>query len=386
MATGDGSFAIGVKSVALNHGAFAFGLSDTASALASFAFGSNTDATGIYSTTFGVNTKASAIGATAFGATTLASAAYSTAFGSSTVASGSYSTAFGTTTTASGNYSTTFGRTIEVSGENSVGIGLNSSNYTITADNVMCVLGGNVGIGSINPQRLLHVYSSNGDPVSRFALNDQDGTFIEFYSKSSGSSLFPTLTGSVTVSSGTVSYNTFTGSHLADISESVEKGMLISLTGNNSYVDIQNKAGEIIYGANICQEENSPNILGAYLGVNNDKDLVMAVGNGSMWVVDNGENLNIGDYLISSSIQGHAMKDNGKYTVAHIIARVAEPVEWDNVTKTINGVKHKKISVFFESFDLFHYEKQLQKQSNDIKALQQQINQLKELLEIKAAK
>ena len=39
----------------------------------------------------------------------------------------------------------------------------------------------------------------------------------------------------------------------------------------------------------------------------------MAVGNGDMWVVDNGDNIEVGDYLISSQILGHAMKDTGVY-------------------------------------------------------------------------
>ena len=76
----------------------------------------------------------------------------------------------------------------------------------------------------------------------------------------------------------------------------------------------------------------------------------MAVGNGDMWVVDTGEDLTPGDFLISSSTTGHAMKDTGQFDVAYIVARAAEPVAWDEVTATIDGVKHRKISVFFESF------------------------------------
>ena len=70
-----------------------------------------------------------------------------------------------------------------------------------------------------------------------------------------------------------------------------------------------------------------------------------------MWVLDGGSDLAVGDYLISSDVKGHAMKDDGTYQTAYIIARVAEPVEWAAETQTINGVKHKKISIFFESFE-----------------------------------
>jgi len=37
--------------------------------------------------------------------------------------------------------------------------------------------------------------------------------------------------------------------------------------------------------------------------------------------------------------------------VSHIVARAAQSVDWTHVSETINGVKHRKISVFFESFD-----------------------------------
>ncbi|MCZ6694556.1 MAG: hypothetical protein O6939_11685, partial [Bacteroidetes bacterium] len=103
-------------------------------------------------------------------------------------------------------------------------------------------------------------------------------------------------------------------------------------------------------------------IMGAYLGLRESNEpsstqnphLVMAVGNGQMWVIDTGEDLTIGDYLISSEIEGHAMKDQGDYEVSYVIGRVAEPVDWSQETQIIVGRKHKKISVFFENFENRH--------------------------------
>ena len=105
----------------------------------------------------------------------------------------------------------------------------------------------------------------------------------------------------------------------------------------------------------------------------------MAVGNGVMWVVDNGENLETGDYLISSSVAGHAMKDVGDYKIANIVARVAEPVNWSNETALINGVKHKLISVFFENFMLNHSSDKL---LNKIKSLEETNQDLLKRLEL----
>jgi hypothetical protein len=66
-----------------------------------------------------------------------------------------------------------------------------------------------------------------------------------------------------------------------------------------------------------------------------------------MWVTDVGGDIEVGDYLISSAVRGHAMKDPGTYEVAYVIARAGEAVRWDDEPSS-----RKKISVFFESFEL----------------------------------
>ncbi|KXK57835.1 MAG: hypothetical protein UZ07_CHB004000210 [Chlorobi bacterium OLB7] len=76
----------------------------------------------------------------------------------------------------------------------------------------------------------------------------------------------------------------------------------------------------------------------------------MAVGNGEMWVTDEAGAIAIGDYLISSSTPGHAMRDNGRFDTSYIIARAAEPVDWSHVTGIEKQAKRKKISILFENF------------------------------------
>ncbi|HQA76582.1 MAG TPA: tail fiber domain-containing protein, partial [Salinivirgaceae bacterium] len=46
---------------------------------------------------------------------------------------------------------------IKVNGEKSFGIGLNDINDSITANNTMAIMGGNVGIGTVSPSALLQV-------------------------------------------------------------------------------------------------------------------------------------------------------------------------------------------------------------------------------------
>ena len=90
---------------------------------------------------------------------TTASGHSSTSMGVNTTASGHYSTAMGLNTTASGNFSTTMGSSIETAGERSFGIGLDITARTITMDNVMAIMGGNVGIGTTDPSNKLTVHN-----------------------------------------------------------------------------------------------------------------------------------------------------------------------------------------------------------------------------------
>ncbi len=209
-----------------------------------------------------------------------------------------------------------------------------------------------------------------------------DGTLIRF--RRDGSTV-----GEISVLGGTVSYNAFTGSHYAWSDEEFVKGSLVTLTGENKNVE-DNPEAEIIYGIKESTMANDPEIMGAYLSVQSpsypvstsNPHLVMAVGNGEMWVVENGRDLEVGDYLISSNVKGHAMKDNGSYDVSYIIGRVAEPVNWSNVSETVSGVKHKQISVFFESFEKDNRADKimivLEEQQKQIEILKEEIEKLKQ--------
>jgi hypothetical protein len=104
---------------------------------------------------------------------------------------------------------------------------------------------------------------------------------------------------------------------------------------------------------------NDPKCLGSYLGLlepekpfaMENPHQIMAVGNGDLWVVDTGRDVQPGDYLISSDVVGHAMLDDeSRFEVGYVIARAGEPVDWAGVADAVNGRKHKRISVFFESF------------------------------------
>lgn len=170
---GDNSVAMGFSTTASGSGSFAMGDGTNASGDSSTAIGNNTIASGESSTAMGYLTEASGDWSTALGSATIANGNYSTAIGMLTKASGDYgstamglwtiasgiygSTAMGYGTEASGFASTAMGRAIKVDGDYSVGIGLNDTSYTVDTDNVMSIMGGNVGIGTTTPNEKLDV-------------------------------------------------------------------------------------------------------------------------------------------------------------------------------------------------------------------------------------
>ncbi len=188
--------------------------------------------------------------------------------------------------------------------------------------------------------------------VARFDRQGSDGVIIQLAQAGIAE-------GSISVSGNTVSYNAFTGSHYGWIEGPVERGALMTMTGDNR-VYHDREEGEVIYGVRPSTTPNDARCLGAYLALqestlpesSSNPHQIMAVGNGDMWVVDSGMPIQPGDYLISSDVAGHAMLDDPhRFPVGYVVARAAEPVDWSAVAEAVDGRKHKKISVFFESFE-----------------------------------
>ena len=261
---------------------------------------------------------------------------------------------------------------IRDNGDVDIGAGIDaSSGFALQVDNNKANCGQFVGD-----------MDDGGSAPFTFSRLAHDGTIFIFKSPSGD-------TGSISVSGGTVSYNTFTGSHYCEPpSDAVPNyGELISFTGTNKYLndvypptdkwrqaeadqgkcsqsDVGNvrplsfyggaKTGEIIYGVEKTTTANDRKVLGGYFLTQPDKpDLAAAVGNYDIWVVDKGANIAVGDWLISSDVAGHAMRDDGTtYSTAYVFAMSTENVDWSTVTETVSGTntKKKKISVLFERF------------------------------------
>jgi hypothetical protein len=189
------------------------------------------------------------------------------------------------------------------------------------------------------------------------------GDLVDFNRTNAGTllgfALNGTIQGGISISGTTVSYNAFTGSHYTWSEQSLERGELVRMTGNNKSRPGQEDSTEPTYGVERTATANDPAAMGTFLGRVNPElpfdyydnaNLVAAVGNGDMWVVDDGQNVQAGDFLISSDTAGHAMKDEGQFPTSNVIARAAQNINWSNETQMIGGKKHRKISVLYGSF------------------------------------
>ena len=219
--------------------------------------------------------------------------------------------------------------------------------------------------------------SENGATAAIFDRRTNDGTVIAIQQDS-------VTVGTISVAGTTVSYNAFTGSHYGWTEGTLERGTLVSMTGENRRHQ-QQPDSEVVYGISPTAVPNDPRCLDAYLalqepsqGVERRKPhLIMAVENGEMWVVDRGRgDLQPGDALISLDVSGYAMKDDpARFPVGHVVARAAEAVRWAQVTQTTpDGVKRKKISVLLDSFVRGSGDERLIEQ---VRAQQNEIDELK---------
>lgn len=289
--------------------------------------------------------------------------------------SGSGNTALGRgalLTNTIGNNNTAIGYNANVSVNNLTNATAIGANAVVSTSNSL-VLGNtaNVGIGESSPSYLLDIKTTVASTAMR--INKTGSAAAQEYVVFSRNGV---SIGNITANaSDAMSYNAFTGSHYAYTIEPLLVGELVTMTGENHVLN-NSPEGEPIYGITKSYVANDPRILGSFFQPlptdthkgNPEIKLIMAVGNGEMWVSNNGVDIKAGDYLISSHVKGHAMKDVGLYEVSYVIARAAENVNWEQVTETVEGTKHKKISVFFENFMYNNRAEKLALELNEVKA------------------
>ncbi|MCP4674466.1 MAG: hypothetical protein GY854_02905 [Deltaproteobacteria bacterium] len=156
------AFESGCNTDASGYASIAMGYQTLASGNYSLATGYRTTASGNYSTAMGYFSTASGPMSTAAGNFSEANGSESIAMGLGAEANGDISIAFGKWALAGGYGSIAMGREIEALGSYTVAVGLADMNGLECAqDNSMCIMGGNVGVGTPTPKTRLHVMKSD---------------------------------------------------------------------------------------------------------------------------------------------------------------------------------------------------------------------------------
>jgi hypothetical protein len=168
------------------------------------------------------------------------------------------------------------------------------------------------------------------------------------------------------------------------------------LTGQNRTLH-GGPEGEVVYGVEVSDRANDPATLGAFVATCPMEEgdaaepirLISAVGNGELWVVDSGCDLQPGDLLISSAVPGCVMKDDPEqFPIGHIVARAAQEVRWGEVTRGADGIRRAKVSVLFDPFtrgpgyhEIRGLNERMSQKESEIADLRQELREIKQLLQ-----
>ncbi|MCD4811000.1 tail fiber domain-containing protein [bacterium] len=178
---GDFSVAFGLDSIASGDYSFAAGEETVASGTVSVAIGSGASSTSFGAIAIGSQARGLGIEAVGIGSGARGSGDYALALGMNPWAVGNYSIAMGRSAYADGDYSIAMGHRINTNADYVVAIGLdNMMGLQCNQANSMCIMGGEVGMGTIAPSTILHVDSNVVNTAAILTLENTAGDFQVF--------------------------------------------------------------------------------------------------------------------------------------------------------------------------------------------------------------
>lgn len=245
--------------------------------------------------------------------------------------------------------------------------------------NVLYYDGANLGIGTASPDyyRKLDVREES---TSAWAAGFQNysnsstgyGIDVAAGLTAGSSGLFPcspaciliywedgdrTAIGSITYTGGAVSYNAFTGSHIAqykgDVNE-LESGDLLVFTGNYFPMHANSSTGEPIYEVALSDKANDKRVFGVYATkteldeeiAHKDTVYVYALGNAFMKVTDTNGDIEAGDWITTSPRPRFGQRQEGDVRKSYTVAKAQVSVGWNEVEVDPKlGFKWKMIPV-----------------------------------------
>ena len=198
--------------------------------------------------------------------------------------------------------------------------------------------------------------------------------FVRFYDKLRGLSLpssadpldYPadgrTQIGSISGNgSGGVSFNqSFTGFHASviDTAENAQVGMIVESTGV-IWHQSETNVSTALPKTTLSASENSKTVYGVvatfddlfpgYYTVSpptatETAVVINSLGEGKVWVTNINGNIENGDYITTSQINGYGQKQTDDILHSYTVAKCTETIDWSSISETIdhNGISYKK--------------------------------------------
>ena len=144
------------------------------------------------------------------------------------------------------------------------------------------------------------------------------------------------------------SFLTFTGCHIGNLITSInysefytykhdnlylfKSGLIVSIV-KSTKIDINNSEFDI----DLSSKKNDPTVFGIINKYeSNNNYLINSIGEGAIWISNINGNINNGDYITSSVIQGYGCKQASDTLHNYTVAKCCSSIDWDNVNTYIN--------------------------------------------------
>ena len=187
---------------------------------------------------------------------------------------------------------------------------------------------------------------NDGNNAYHYGLKIQTGTdaglavrLIGFYDGDGD------IAGYISQSSGTVSYNAFTGAHPAAVQspdytagqDAYAYGTIVRVISAATGAG----AKQVVYGVCPTSSANDKRVMGVYSHNadpeeldNQNEHTIFAIGDGHILVCDEGGNIEIGDYITSSDTLGHGMKQSDDIMHNYTVAKATQAVDWSQESES----------------------------------------------------
>ncbi len=204
---------------------------------------------------------------------------------------------------------------------------------------------GKVGIGTSVPGSALDVEDDVLGYVAEFVnthgTSNSSGILVQAGSYGAGGSGslidfqngLGALIGDIEVSGNDVVYNNFTGGHPASISGEAADvgypyGTVMRLKKTVSPHEQSHQVGYVVEPSTRPYDKSVFGIYSNRKASGKNLHNILTVGDGRILVTKEGGDIEVGDYLTTSSKEGHAMKQYDDLLHGYTVAKAQEPVRW----------------------------------------------------------